>query len=140
MKKVYCKHIPFKGYLCMTVLLWLIIRKEYKDKITDVVERHEYCHSYQQITLFIIAIITSIILSLITNWSWWCLLATPAVPLLIYVLCWIIEIILPPYNRAYKDICFEGEANHLESDINYKDKLYPLSFLKYIPNKDYENE
>ena len=33
MIKVYCKFLPFKGYLCMTILWWLVIRTEYKDKI-----------------------------------------------------------------------------------------------------------
>lgn len=137
MKKVYCKFLPFKGYLCMTVLWWLIIRTEYKDKITETVERHESIHSYQQVVLFLFSLIVSIILSLTTNYSWWCLLLTPIIPLIAYVISWIIEIILPPYDRAYKDICFEGEARALESDPNYKKKLFPFSFLKYIPNKKY---
>lgn len=137
MKKVYCKFLPFKGYLCMTVLWWLIIRTEYKDKITSTVERHESIHSYQQVVLFLFSLIVSIILSLTTNYSWWCLLLTPIIPLIAYVISWIIEIILPPYNRAYKDICFEGEARALESDPDYKKKLFPFSFLKYIPNKKY---
>lgn len=137
MKKVYCKFLPFKGYLCMTILWWLIIRTEYKDKITPTVERHESVHSYQQVVLFLFSLIVSIILSLTTNYSWWCLLLTPIIPLIAYVISWIIEIILPPYNRAYKDICFEGEARALESDPNYKEKLFPFSFLKYIPNKKY---
>lgn len=137
MKKLYCKHIPFKGYLCMTILWWLVIRSEYKNKITETVERHETVHSYQQITLFIVSLLVSIILSLTTNYSWWCLSLTPIIPLIAYVISWIIEIILPPYNRAYKDICFEGEARALESDPNYKKKLFPFSFLKYIPNKKY---
>lgn len=137
MKKVYCKFLPFKGYLCMTILWWLIIRTEYKDKITPTVERHESTHSYQQVVLFLFSLIVSIILSLTTNYSWWCLLLTPIIPLITYVISWIIEIILPPYNRAYKDICFEGEARALESDPDYKNKLFPFSFLKYIPNKKY---
>lgn len=137
MKKVYCKFLPFKGYLCMTILWWLIIRTEYKDKITPTVERHESVHSYQQVVLFLFSLIVSIILSLTTNYSWWCLLLTPIIPLIAYVISWIIEIILPPYNRAYKDICFEGEARALESDPDYKEKLFPFSFLKYIPNKKY---
>lgn len=137
MKKVYCKFLPFKGYLCMTILWWLIIRTEYKDKITSTVERHESTHSYQQVVLFLFSLIVSIILSLTTNYSWWCLLLTPIIPLITYVISWIIEIILPPYNRAYKDICFEGEARALESDPDYKKKLFPFSFLKYIPNKKY---
>ena len=137
MKKVYCKFLPFKGYLCMTLLWWLVIRTEYKDKITPTVERHESCNSYQQVVLFIFSLIVSIILSLTTNYSWWALLATPIFPLLAYVISWIIEIILPPYNRAYKDICFEGEARSLESDKDFRKKLFPFSFLKYIPNKKY---
>ena len=137
MKKVYCKFLPFKGYLCMTLLWWLIIRTEYKDKITSIVERHESIHSYQQVVLFLFSLIVSIILSLTTNYSWWCLLLTPIIPLIAYIINWIIEIILPPYNRAYKDICFEGEARALESNEDYKKKLFPFSFLKYIPNKKY---
>ena len=121
----------------MTLLWWLIIRTEYKDKITSIVERHESIHSYQQVVLFLFSLIVSIILSLTTNYSWWCLLLTPIIPLIAYVISWIIEIILPPYNRAYKDICFEGEARALESDEDYKKKLFPFSFLKYIPNKKY---
>ena len=121
----------------MTVLWWLIIRTEYKDRITETVEQHETVHSYQQITLFATSFLVSIILSLTTNYSWWCLLLTPIIPLIAYVISWIIEIILPPYNRAYKDICFEGEARALESDPNYKEKLFPFSFLKYISNKKY---
>lgn len=138
MKKVYCKFLPFKGYLCMTLLWWLIIRTEYKDKITSTVERHESIHSYQQIVLFLFSLIVSIILSLTTNYSWWCLLLTPIIPLIAYVISWIIEIILPPYNRAYKDICFESEARALESNEDYKKKLFPFSFLKYILNKKYD--
>ena len=137
MKKVYCKFLPFKGYLCMTVLWWLIIRTEYKDRITEIVEQHETVHSYQQVVLFLFSLIVSIILSLTTNYSWWCLLLTPIIPLIAYVISWIIEIILPPYNRAYKDICFEGEARSLESDKDFRKKLFPFSFLKYIPNKKY---
>lgn len=137
MIKVYCKFLPFKGYLCMTLLWWLVIRTEYKDKITSTVERHESIHSYQQVVLFIFSLIVTIILSLTTNYFWWCLLLTPIIPLIAYVISWIIEIILPPYNRAYKDICFEGEARALENDPNYKKKLFPFSFLKYIPNKKY---
>ena len=121
----------------MTLLWWLVIRTEYKDKITPTVERHESCHSYQQAVLFIFSLIVSIILSLTTNYSWWCLLLTPIIPLIAYVISWIIEIILPPYNRAYKDICFEGEARTLESDKDFRKKLFPFSFLKYIPNKKY---
>lgn len=137
MKKVYCKHIPFKGYLCMTMLWWLVIREEYRNRITPTVERHESVHSYQQVTLFIIALILAVIVGVFTPLPWWYAVITLLFPYLAYLLSWIIELILPPYNRAYKDICFEGEARALENDEDYKSKLFPFSFLKYIPNKKY---
>lgn len=137
MKKVYCDSLPFKGFLCMTLLWWLVIRTEYKDRITPKIKQHESIHSYQQIVLFIFGLIVSIILSLTTDYSWWCLLLIPIIPLIAYVISWVIEIILPPYDRAYKDICFEGEARSLESDKDFRKKLFPFSFLKYIPNKKY---
>ena len=84
----------------MTILWWLIIRTEYKDRITETIEQHETVHSYQQITLFATSLLVSIILSLTTSYSWWALLAIPIFPLLAYVISWIIEIILPPYNLS----------------------------------------
>lgn len=137
MIKVYCKFLPFKGYLCMTILWWLIIREEYRNRITPTVERHESIHSYQQVTLFIMALILAVIVGVFTSLPWWYAVITLLFPYLAYLLSWIIEIILPPYNRAYKDICFEGEARTLESDKDFRKKLFPFSFLKYIPNKKY---
>lgn len=132
MIKIYCKYIPLKNYMCMTLLWFLIIREEYKNSITAKVERHEKIHSYQQIVLFIISLIILFILSIFTNFKWWYIGVSLLVPFILYILAWIIEILLPPYDTAYKDICFEREAKALENDENYKSKLYPLSFTKYI--------
>lgn len=132
MIKIYCKYIPFKNYMCMTLLWFLIIREEYKNSITATVERHEKIHSYQQIILFIISLIILLILSIFTNFKWWYICVSLLIPFILYILSWIIEILLPPYDTAYKDICFEREAKALENDENYKSKLHPLSFTKYI--------
>lgn len=133
----YSKHIPFKGYVAITILWWCIIREEYKNEFTAQSYRHENTHSYQQITLFLTALITTIIVHIFFNVEWYVYLITLLLPLIIYVICWIIELIIPPYNRAYRDICFEGEARALENDSDYQNKLFPYSFLKYIKNKKY---
>lgn len=141
MKIIYSKIIPLPGYMAMLTLFILWIRKEYKeDKRLDAqFFNHERIHSYQQIEIWGIAIIIMTLLCLFGSLSWWWLLTTPVIPLVIYVLCWVIEIALPPYDQAYRNICFESEAIYNESDLEYckKRKLFTFRFLKYISNKKY---
>lgn len=137
MRIKYCKHIPFKGYAAITFLWWCIVRKDCKNYVNDRLIRHESTHSYQQITLFVTALIVTNVLHAFIGIPWYVYTIGMLSPFIIYVLCWIIELIIPPYDRAYLDICFEGEARELENDINYANKLYPFSFIKYIKNKKY---
>lgn len=137
MKKIYNDYIPFKGFIAMLWLWWLFVRNDLKHKLTEKVERHESVHSYQQVCIFIADIILVSVLAIFTNVSWYWLVLSAFSPLILYVICWIIEILLPPYNRAYKDICFESEAKYLEDDPNWKKKVFPFSFILYVPNKDY---
>lgn len=137
MKKVFNDWIPFKGFICMTVLWWIFIRNDKKYKFTHRVERHESIHSYQQTCILIATLIITLLLIAFADIAWYWIFNIFITPFLLYVLCWIIEIILPPYNKAYKDICFESEANYLEDDPNWKSKVFPGSFLKYIKNKNY---
>lgn len=135
MKIIYCKYIPFKGYKCMTLLNWLIVREEYKNKINNTVIRHETIHSYQQITILLYSLILAVFVALFTKLSLLYVIYSLLAPIIIYLLCWIIEIVLPPYKTAYKDICFEREAKALENDPYFKDKLHTFSFIKYILKK-----
>lgn len=137
MRILISKHIPFKGYVAMTILWWCIIREEYKDYFDEKCYRHENTHSYQQIVLFLTSFAITSIVHIFWEVPWWIYAITLTLPLIIYVLCWIAELILPPYDRAYRDICFEGEARELESDLDYQKRLYPFSFLKYVKNKKY---
>ena len=142
MKIIYNSVIPFKGFIAMLTIFILWVRKEYKgsSKLDEFVLNHEKIHSYQQIEIWVLSIVVSILLSLLTSYSWWMLLATPLIPLLFYVVCWLIEVCLPPYDKAYKNICFETEATYNESDLNYlgkKRKLFQFTFLKYISNNKY---
>lgn len=143
MKIIYNSFIPFKGYSAMLTLFILWIRKEYKgrnDILSPEFFNHEKIHTYQQIEICALSGIIMFFLCFFTDLSWWFMLLTPTIPLLIYVLCWFIEILLPPYDKAYGNICFESEAQYNEGDLEYlgkKRKLGSFRFLKYISNKKY---
>lgn len=135
-KKIFNNVFPLKNFICATIYNFIFIRNDKVDKFTEDVERHEKVHCYQQVTLLITAIILNSAVSLFFGFYWWYFIIDLIFPFIIYILSWIIQIILPPYTTAYKDSCFEKEARALESDINYKLKLYPFSFIKYISIKD----
>lgn len=142
---IYNKFIPFDGFLAMVTLFILWIRREHKGdtrRLNERFFRHETIHVYQQTEIWITSIIIAVLSCLIFNLSLWWILATPLLPLLIYVICWIIEIILPPYNMAYKNICFETEARYNENNPEYLNtrKLFQFKFLKYISNKKYPSK
>lgn len=141
MKIIYNRFFPVAGYMAMLTLFILWVRNEYKgDKRLDAQAiNHERIHSYQQIEIWGCAVIILSLLCTFTSLSLWWLLSTPAIPLGIYVMCWLIEIALPPYNQAYRNICFESEAIYNEADMDYLKKrgLFTFRFLKYISNKKY---
>lgn len=141
MKTIYNTFMPVPGYMAMLTLFVLWIRKEYKgDKRLDAqFFNHERIHSYQQIEIWGIAIVIMVLFCAFTSFSWWWLLTTPVIPLVIYVVCWLIEIALPPYDQAYRNICFESEAIYNEADPDYLKRrgLFTFRFLKYISNKKY---
>lgn len=137
--KIVNKYIPFKGYMAMLTLFILWIREEYKNKTDLYTLNHETIHMYQQLEILIPSITISLILCS-TVLSWWWMTLSVLLPLLIYVIAWIVEIILPPYNSAYKNICFESEAIYNEGNLNYtkgERKLFGYNWIKYISNKKY---
>lgn len=136
--KIYNNFIPFKGFVAMLTIFILWIRKEYKGNervLNDGTFNHEAIHMYQQLELALVGAVLGVILSLIFTW-WWILLVI-AVPLGIYIICWIIEIILPPYKYAYKNICFETEAQYNEWNLDYLKTRKWFAEFKYISNKKY---
>lgn len=112
MKIIYNNVLPFRGFIAMLTIFTLWVRMDYKgDKRLDAhFFNHEKIHSYQQIEIWVTSIVVTFPVCLLSGLSFWWILATPAIPLLVYVLCWIVEIALPPYNSAYRNICFESEA------------------------------
>ena len=59
--------------------------------------------------------------------------------LLIYGLSVAIEVLLPPYNRAYGNSCFETEAIYNQHDPLYTRRWWRhlFAWITYIPNRKY---
>lgn len=107
MKIIYNNIVPFPGFKCMNLFGMLFVRKKFKGTLTDVDLNHEKIHSRQFKDLIYI-------------------LYYP-----VYVICWITEIIRPPYETAYRDTWFEREAYANEENLNYLQKRKHFAFVKY---------
>lgn len=141
---LHSRFLPFKGFKAMTLLCFVIIRMVKnaegvykKQTLTVEEERHETWHVWQQLCLFALGLVCAFVTNIALRiadvpyaWLAWCL--PIAMPLGMYVLCWIAELLLPPWETAYKDICFESEALFHEHDEN--PRYIPFSFLLFIPN------
>ena len=129
MKIIRNKYIPFGRFSAMNILGLLFV-KEY----TPLYERdirHEAIHSAQQYEILAASALVSLVLSCIWA-SWWYLLITIAMPILLYIVAWLIELALPPYNTAYKDSPFEREAYINEKDPEYLANRPLFAWVKYF--------
>lgn len=100
----------------------------------DAVERnHEAIHTRQQIEW--IALCTVLLLVLIPAWggSWWWLLTLPAsYHVFLYGSMWVVELLLPPYSRAYRDIPLERECYDHQHNPTYLSVRRPFAWVKYV--------
>lgn len=123
------KLLPFGDFTCMNVLGILFVKKD--ANITPKILNHESIHSAQQYEIMFIALLMSLILSNIYA-SWWYLLISIVLPVVLYIILWLIELILPPYNSAYKDSPFEREAYFNQNKDNYLVTRPLFAWVKYI--------
>lgn len=81
--------------------------------------------------------LTAIIALIGSNYypSWWYLPITILMPIALYIVAWLVELILPPFGNAYKDSPFEREAFNNEKDPMYLAKRTLLATWKYIVKK-----
>lgn len=146
---VYSRYIPFGRFSYITILLWVIIKKQFnpvkqeweKPVMSERSKRHETWHVWQQVCLSFLGIFSMLVAWIVTCSvgelpPWWVWTFPISFPLGMYVVCWLIELILPPYSTAYKNICFEGEAQYHELDTS--PDYTPFSFLRFIKNKDWK--
>lgn len=129
MKIIKNKYIPFGKFDCVNLLGLLFIKEE--ATLTEKVLNHEAIHSAQQYELLIASALLALFASNIYA-SWWYLLITLAMPIAVYILAWLIEAVLPPYDSAYKDSPFEREAYANQHDPMYLAKRSWFAVFKYI--------
>lgn len=132
MKIIRNKYLPVKGFMCMNILGFLFVREEVV--LDDETINHEAIHTVQQYEILALSAIAALIASNIYA-SWWYLLIVLAMPIALYILAWLVALILPPYDSAYKDSPFEREAYANEHDPLYLAKRPWLVWVMYIFKK-----
>lgn len=140
------RFIPFKGFSCINLLGVVFMRKD--AHTSSRILYHEAIHTVQQYEILSISALLALVLCNIFQ-SWWYLLAVIALPLLIYFIGFILELIVPPYHNvqatmgfakklrkiwtdAYRDNCFEREAYSNEQSDDYLVTRPLFSWVKYI--------
>ena len=108
--------------------------------MSDWAVRHETWHVWQQCCLFVLGVVCAIASAATfalagVSIPWWVWVTPVVAPYAVYAVCWFVELLLPPYDSAYRDVCFESEAQYHEYDEN--PQYCPFSFLRFIPNKDW---
>lgn len=126
------KHLPFGKFDAMNILGFLFVKSD--TKLTKRLIRHEATHTVQQYEILALSAIVALILSNIYA-SWWYLLVVLVMPIAIYVLAWLIELVLPPYDSAYKDSPFEREAYLNQDNPDYLATRPIGAVVKYILKK-----
>ena len=117
MKIIYNNIIPFGRFTALTVLFWLFI-KRWKE-LTERLYNHEKIHMRQQLEIVAACLVINAGLISMTGGSGgWMMVSIPA-PFIIYGISVGIEILLPPYDRAYGSSCFETEAIYNEHRRSY---------------------
>lgn len=121
--------IPIKGFSMLNILGIVFVRGD--AAMTSWRLRHEAIHTAQQYEIMTLSALVALLLCHVWA-SWWYLLIVIAMPLIIYALAWFISLILPPYNRAYRDTPFEREAFANEHSAGYLTMRMPFAWVRYI--------
>ena len=132
MKIIRNKIVPFGDFDVMNILGLLFVREEVV--LDDEIINHEAIHTEQQYEILMLSLAVGLMLSNIYATWWWLLLAL-VMPFALYILAWFIELLLPPYDSAYKDSPFEREAYANESNPMYLAKRPLFATWKYVLKK-----
>lgn len=103
---IYNNIIPFKGFKAINICGLIFVRKDCKDRFTNIDKNHEKIHTRQMMELFFIGF-----------YLW-------------YLIEWLILLIKYKNSKeAYRNIKFEKEAYINESNLNYLYDRFGYSFL-----------
>ena len=136
MKIVYNYIIPFKGYLAMCVFPFIFVRKDARNlTVKDI--NHEKIHLRQQVEMYIVGVILTLIL-FVCGLSWWSLFALP-IFFIWYGVEWFLRWCAYGFNQneAYHNISFEQEAYGNESNLDYLRTRKRFSWCYYLLKKTY---
>lgn len=113
MKIIYNRFIPFKGFLVLNLFGVLFVRMYggHKPVLQKKTINHESIHTEQMKEMLYVFF-----------YIW-------------YFIEWLVKVLLPPYDKAYKDISFEREAVHNQYDYNYLSSRKRYNWIRYIFNK-----
>lgn len=137
MKIFYNKLIPFKGFNAINLFGIVFARKE-EGELTPVQVNHEAIHTRQQIDCLVLSFLPLFLIG--TLCSWWWFAFWPFSFYLIYFVEWGISYCYrrikrlcrkEANNEAYSASAMEMEAYEHETDFNYLNRRYPLSWFKY---------
>lgn len=137
MKIIFNNTIPFGRFTALTVLVWLFVKRG--TKLTQRLLNHEKIHMRQQLEIAAACLLLGIALIAWAGASWWWLLGAIPAPFILYGLSVFLEILLPPYNQAYRNSCFESEAIYNEHRPSYTRYWWRhlFAWVRYISNREY---
>lgn len=131
---VYNSIIPFKGFLAITFIPWVFVRKEYSHAFTERVLNHECIHACQQAETLFVSVPLAVILA-VAGCGWWSLLAIPLY-YWIYFIEWIVRsVACGSTHEAYRAISAEQEAYANESDPDYLTVRRYFAWIKLFNKK-----
>lgn len=93
----------------------------------------------QQLEIVAACLVINAGLISMTGGSWWWMMVSIPAPFIIYGISVGIEILLPPYDRAYGSSCFETEAIYNEHRRSYTRLWWKhlFAWIGYISNRKY---
>lgn len=128
------RRIP-PGFSGITILWWVFYLKsdvpEAETPLPGEFKSHETIHSWQQTVLFVLGLLACVLTSFICGLlgavtPWWVWTFPATVPFVLYALAWLVEVALPPYDRAYYDSIFEREAYLNQNDPDYVPDVFSV--------------
>lgn len=111
MKVIYNRVIPFRGFKAINLFGILFVRLNRdgtRPVLTEAQLNHEKIHTEQMKEMLYVFF-----------YIW-------------YFIEWLLKVLLPPYDTAYKDVSLEMEAKLNQYDMKYIEKRKHYSWIKYI--------
>lgn len=106
MKLIENRFLPFKGFVCLNFFGIILVRKGWRDAVSEEDVNHERIHTAQMKELGYVPFYA------------------------LYLLEWVIR--LPLKDNAYRQISFEREAYLYQSDLTYLKYRKHYAWLKYL--------